>query len=74
MPTHSLFRVLSFDQRVIVASREDCSFIVTWNMSLTLQLWHENDGRFTEIDVRTLSTEPSSFAEARTHAVDWMAE
>jgi hypothetical protein len=70
----SLFQVLSFDQRVLVLSSEDTGEIYTWNQSLTLQCWAVSEGMWEEVDVRTLSTEPRNFAEARKRAQDWLFE
>ena len=72
----NIFQVLSFDERIIVASAEDESLIVTWNQSLTLQSWYVDlpTGQFNELQVRVLSETPESFQEARKKALRWLVE
>ena len=70
----SLLQVLSFDERVIVASCADQMAIVTWNRSRTLQMWAiRGDGRFEECDIRTLSND-IKFEQASMVASKWLAE
>jgi hypothetical protein len=70
----NLFDILSHDERVIVLSDVGQNVIVTWNRSLTLQYWQQRGGRWHECDVRTLSTEPSGYAAARSQAQKWCNE
>ena len=71
----NLFDVLSFDERVIVASRVDSGFVVTWNKSLTFSLYYVNDcGNFEEIECKTSGQDDLTFEQARRIAVDWLAE
>lgn len=55
------------DDRVIVASCRDRNMIVTWNESITFQVWLEDQGRFTEVDLWTTMETPS-LAEAKVRA------
>lgn len=71
----NLFQILSFDERIIVASRQDLGLIATWNQSLTFQAWAlRDDGQWEETDIMTLSEQPRSFAAARKRAIDWLAQ
>jgi hypothetical protein len=70
----TLFDILAFDDRVIVWSDTDTACIITWNKSLTLQLWHQpefGEDKWEEVDAQTLSETPVSFDAARKTAINW---
>jgi hypothetical protein len=68
---HTLFNVLANDERVLVLSSEGDGMIITWNQSLTLQWWVSDAGCWEEVAVRTLSSEPVTFKDARAAALRW---
>jgi hypothetical protein len=69
---HTLFHVISNDERVIVFSSFEDGCLITWNRSLTLQWWVERTGgTWEEVDIRTLSYEPANYEEAREKAEEW---
>lgn len=72
----NIFQVLSFDERIIVASAADTYNVVTWNQSLTLQRWfvNESTGQMLEVDIRVLQDTPESFNEAKKAALRWLNE
>lgn len=68
------------DQSFIVEGSVNSGLIVTWNGAHTLRLWQDRyftdgkDGLFTEIDIRTLGTEPSDVFEAGRKAQQWLSD
>lgn len=76
----NLFELLSHDERIIVLSLEEDQILVTWNQSLTLQMWQDrqyarakHSSYWEELNVRTLESEPKNYAAARAKALEWMA-
>lgn len=52
------------DKIYIVHTNQDNNHVVTWNGSLTIVVWHEHDGKFKALEMRTLQEAPSSYEEA----------
>ena len=71
----TLFDILSNDERVIVLSDKGEETIITWNQSVTLQVWiYKGSGNWEELNVRTLSNQPINFKAAKKAAQDWANE
>ena len=74
-----LFDVLSNDERILVCSYPDDSCIVTWNKSLTFQVWEVQErygysGDLTnwkEVNSWTADEVPTNFEIARQEAKRW---
>ena len=86
----TIFDILSNDERIIVLSDKENNQVVTWNQSLTLQVFSLKDSaysgtpkrastdeiatRWEETAILTLAKEPASFKEARQKAREWLHE
>lgn len=79
----NLFDILSMDERVLVHSDVGERTIITWNRSLTLQLWtkvidpyqlsgyEDTEDNWREVNVQVLSEEPDNYEAARQAAIRW---
>lgn len=56
--------------RLIIASDSNEHLIVTWNESKTFQVWSEDGGWFTELDLGWTAQEVSTLAEAYASAIE----
>lgn len=70
----TIFDILSNDERIIVLSDKQTNQLVTWNQSLTLQVFSLKDSAWEEIAILTLAKQPASFKEARQKASEWLHE
>jgi hypothetical protein len=70
----TIFDILSNDERIIVLSDKQTNQLVTWNQSLTLQVFSLKDSAWEETAILTLAKQPASFKEARKKASEWLHE
>jgi hypothetical protein len=66
----SIFKVVSGGE-VILASFEDQEAVVTWNGSLTFNLYSVQGGEFHVVDCRTSGHHPLTLAQAMEVAKSW---
>lgn len=74
----TLFELLSNDERIIVASSKELNVIITWNQSVTFQMWQKK-GRvnstsclWEETDIKTYAEPVRNFEHAREIARNWL--
>jgi hypothetical protein len=70
----TIFDILSNDERIIVLSDKQNNQLVTWNQSLTLQVFSLKDSAWEETAILTLAKQPTSFKEAQKKAREWLHE
>jgi len=59
--------------RVVVFAEEELGLFITWNESMTFQVWSESSpGQYMEETVFSLMEVPPDLTEARRHAHLWV--